>query len=467
MNIIKSDTIALHGAANSMQGGRQENQDDYGFIDTPLGFLLIICDGMGGGPGGKTASHIVKREIATALCQCYATISRERALKMAVAKAEEALENKVKEVPQLSGMGSTFVAILINSHSAMIAHAGDSRCYCLRGKKVRYKSADHSLVAELVRSKALTEEEARVSPQSNIITRGLGNVSNHVPDIDEIPYKKGDRFVLCTDGVWGIMPHKDLLDRLSTDADIGNLVSNISEEIDKVGFAKGGNHDNHTLAIFDIDVDSEMVDTTARNRMIAILGGCAILLAAIVIILLSSDKIREFYNHKNTTEDNTINTGYPGGKGRSRKNTGYAAFPVKVDGVAAVDTLKKDTTEQPVTLSATDSIIMLIGNLRQAFDGAININCDNDTVARKAIDNYKKNIRALTDRLRPLIPEDIEAAKLKFDSIYTDVKSDKLRWVVGQQDDGRYHTTKTCRSWLEKQLERLAKLEKIIKDTKR
>lgn len=291
MDIIKSAKVALHGVAVSMQGGRSENQDDYGCIDTPIGFLFIVCDGMGGGPGGKTASYIAKYEIAQALCQCNEQTPKEHALKMAVARAHQALEDKMKAVPSLMGMGSTFVAILIDKHSAFIAHAGDSRCYQLRGNKVVYRSKDHSLVAELVRGKALTEEEARLSPQSNVISRGLGSTSNHVPEIDEVPYRKGDRFVLCTDGVWGCMPQPDLLVRLTAKTDLKRLVSSLSSEIDNIGFSKGGTHDNHTMAVIDVDEDSEIRPSLNWKKIAMICSGaCLLLVLAICLFALLSKK---------------------------------------------------------------------------------------------------------------------------------------------------------------------------------
>ena len=90
MQEFKSNILSLTGLAESNQGGRSENQDDLGAQDTPLGFLTIVCDGMGGGPGGRTASHIVKTEIIRILCDCEATTSRETAFKMAATKANDA-----------------------------------------------------------------------------------------------------------------------------------------------------------------------------------------------------------------------------------------------------------------------------------------------------------------------------------------------------------------------------------------
>lgn len=290
MIIIKSDTVPLHGAAISMIGGRPENQDDMAYLDTPLGFLIIVCDGMGGGPGGKTASYIAKQEIAKTICECSQQTPRDHALKMAAAHAHKALEDKMVEKPALNGMGSTFVAALINSQSAVIAHAGDSRCYRLHGKKCLFRSQDHSLVAELVRKKVMTEEDARRSPQANVITRGLGSTNSPVPEIDEIPYKKGDRFVICTDGVWGSMQHQELLKVLTQSIEPQKLLSDLSAQIDKIGFANGGGHDNHTIAMFELEKNSQLKDCVSWKKWTVIS-----LVSVLITILVSVSLYATFH----------------------------------------------------------------------------------------------------------------------------------------------------------------------------
>ena len=291
MEIITSKLIPLHGAASTMIGGRPENQDDMGWTDTPLGFLLVVCDGMGGGPGGKTASYIAKYVVTQTVMESPTQARREDVLKKAVSLANDALFKKMDEVMSLRGMGTTLVAILVNEESAVIAHLGDSRCYRMRGNRIIFRTRDHSLVGELVQHKTITEEQARVSPQSNVITRGLGNTNNHVAEIDEVPYCKGDRFVLCTDGVWGIMPQPDLLQRLGAPMDVGTVVNNLQTEVDRMGAIAGGGHDNHTLAILEMNADSRLKDKMSNTIKIILASLASLLLISLIFNIVSFSKL--------------------------------------------------------------------------------------------------------------------------------------------------------------------------------
>lgn len=284
MEKISSDLFPLTGFIESRQGGRAENQDDAGYAETPQGFLLVVCDGMGGGPGGKTASLIAKTEIIRTLQQAPPQISAQEAFKRAAQAADLALKNRMHAEPRLAGMGSTFVAILLRKSSAIIAHAGDSRCYRLHHGRMVFRTRDHSLVAELVSKRALTEEQARTSPQSNLITRGLGSVSNAQPEVDEVPYCPGDRFVLCTDGVWGMMEQRELLKRFKSLRQLSEDMPRMADEIDRIGFSQGGHHDNHTFAVIDVRAASTLRDPLSvrlfRPR-------CLVTMAAGLLMLLA------------------------------------------------------------------------------------------------------------------------------------------------------------------------------------
>lgn len=290
---VKSDLIHLTGAGNSCQGGRPENQDDWGFLDTPLGFLLVVCDGMGGGPGGKTASEVAKKAFAQCIHSSNEHATPEETLKMAVAKAQEAIEQRTSQDPSLTGMGSTLVALLVNKDQAWIAHLGDSRCYQMRGRRMVFRTKDHSLVGELVQYKTLTEEQARTSPQSNVITRALGSTANHVAEIESVPYCKGDRFILCTDGVWGIMPQEQLLNRFSATPDAGVMADNLSKEIDNIGFAADGHHDNHTLVVVDMGENSNIQGkmTKTAKIIIAVLAGLLFVSLIVNITILAKQSM--------------------------------------------------------------------------------------------------------------------------------------------------------------------------------
>lgn len=244
------------GCIDTKQGGRNENQDNAGFVDTPLGLLLVVCDGMGGGPGGRTASLMAVDSILNVLIDVSDKTPRKKALKFAIEKANDIIYAKAKEFPELQGMGTTVAAILINEDSAVIAHAGDTRIYQLRKGSIAFRSSDHSLVANLVRQKKITEEEARNDPRSNRITRALGIRPSMEIEFDEVPFLRGDRFVVCTDGIWGMLPQPDLIKSLSQAMGICELTSLMTEEIDRIGRENGGGHDNLTLAVVDVTFDS-------------------------------------------------------------------------------------------------------------------------------------------------------------------------------------------------------------------
>lgn len=244
------------GYVDTRIGGRDENQDNAGFVDTPLGLLLVVCDGMGGGPSGRTASRLVVDTMLNILADVSPSTPRDQALKYAIEKANDTVYSNAMENPELRGMGTTIAAVIVNEKSAVIAHVGDTRIYLLRKGNIVFRSNDHSLVANLVREHKITEEEARNHPRSNVITKALGIRPDIEPEMNEISFQSGDRFILCTDGIWGAMPQQEMVNSLSRTMGINELVTQVLEEIDALGYAAGGGHDNMTLAVLDSTFDS-------------------------------------------------------------------------------------------------------------------------------------------------------------------------------------------------------------------
>ncbi len=264
-------------------GGRVENQDSFGYADTMFGLLVTVCDGMGGGPGGKTASSIAVKEIIDGVLEASADETPSNALLKAIHRANLAILEAVDDNPKLKGMGTTCTALLINKESAIIAHVGDSRVYQLRGHRKVFRTFDHSMVFGLVKEKVITEEQARLSEQSNIITRALGLKPELEIDLVERPYDKGDRFMLCTDGIHGTMPEPELIRRVTEDGNLGQTVDKIATFVDGEGRKRGGGHDNMTLVIVETQNPSKLKEKMSKQNKIILIGVAALLAASVVL----------------------------------------------------------------------------------------------------------------------------------------------------------------------------------------
>lgn len=266
MNIITS-TRPLKGVMSSFIGGRSENQDSCGFSDTRAGLLAVVCDGMGGGPAGKTASTVASTAMIEYV-QEHGTpdCDKSKLLVEAVNAANKALRDKIIESPELNGMGTTVVALILDDYCATMAHVGDSRAYQIRDKYCAFCTQDHSRVGEMVRTGALTKEQARLSAFSNIITRALGIGDEVETETDVRPYEKGDRFILCTDGIWGAMPEKDLVKEFCSQKTVEGTLDVLNMEVEASGkLNKNGQHDNYTAIIIETNSNSIMKEPISKR----------------------------------------------------------------------------------------------------------------------------------------------------------------------------------------------------------
>lgn len=171
---------------------------------TQKGVLLVVCDGVGGEAGGEVASSVAAQ---AALGGYYNTPGNDpRAwLDGAVKAANAAVDAERKRTPKLQSMASTFVAAAVYQGMVYSAWVGDSRAYVVsRGGKIAPITADHSFVAEQVRNKLMTNEEAEMSTMKNYILRSLGSAGNTTPEFSRQPLNEGDRVVLCSDGLHGV-----------------------------------------------------------------------------------------------------------------------------------------------------------------------------------------------------------------------------------------------------------------------
>lgn len=289
------------GFAESRIGGRSENQDSYGSSETPYGFVVTVCDGMGGGPGGKTASSIAVNEIITGIKEGNSDDTATNIVIKAVRRANLAIIEKGQENPALKGMGSTCTVLLISKDSAIVAHVGDSRVYQLRGKTKIFRTFDHSMVFDLVKQKVITEEQARLSAQSNVITRALGIKPDIEVDVIELPYQAGDRFLLTTDGIHGSLSEAVLMEMASDRKHaLGTVTDEIATTIDGNGRSEGGGHDNLTLAIIETNINSKL-----RSKMNAKTKLLLVIISLICLLSLAFNGI--LLGRSNSSSEESIN----------------------------------------------------------------------------------------------------------------------------------------------------------------
>ena len=196
---------------------RQENQDDYRAGELPGGAVwALVCDGMGGARGGREASqgacNVIESVFQEQYAQCGAG-QEEAFLRKALISANRFVFNKAAHEESLAGMGTTAVCALVRGGGVTLCHAGDSRAYLFRDRKLTQLTHDHSYVQELVDCGTITVEEAEHHPQKNIITRALGVDYRLDPDFTVMTVHPGDLLLLCSDGLTNAVP-KDQLEQI-------------------------------------------------------------------------------------------------------------------------------------------------------------------------------------------------------------------------------------------------------------
>lgn len=194
---------------------RETNQDAYEFGCFDSGDCwAVVCDGMGGVSGGQIASSICIEKVSEALKRGYrnkmSISSAKNLLTSAINAANSAVFKQSNDNLEYKGMGTTVVAVLVLGNICVVAHVGDSRAYILN-EDIKQITKDHSFVQLLIDTGKITEDEAKVHPDRNIITRAVG--IEHVVDveIDIVDFSKDDKLLMCTDGLNGYVEDQDIL----------------------------------------------------------------------------------------------------------------------------------------------------------------------------------------------------------------------------------------------------------------
>lgn len=277
---IKGKTL---GFIDSRIGGRKENQDSAGLKETKLGYLVVVCDGMGGMQGGSVASQLAVQTILETVASADKQSNPSMTLIKAIRNANMAIIEEGQKNPTLQGMGTTVTALLLTPYSALTAYVGDSRIYQLRKGRKIFRTFDHSMVFEMVRKKVISEEQARLSAQSNVILKALGITSDIEVEIEERPYLKGDRFILCTDGFWGAMPEEEFVRHLSENNPINKILDSTASVVESIGRNSGNEYDNLTAAILEMNSNSILKEKMNKKAKIIIMILAVLLIVSIIL----------------------------------------------------------------------------------------------------------------------------------------------------------------------------------------
>ncbi len=196
---------------------RRVNQDsfEYGSIDDKV-FWSVVCDGMGGANGGDYASRTAVEEMKKVIDLELSADSDIESAKETLLNAINTANIRVYEDSQtdfaLAGMGTTVVAAVVIDNDLLLAHSGDSRAYIISNKEIRRATNDHSLVQEMVDNGEITEEEARIHPRRNVITRALGVDDNIKIDFSVHTLRENEAVLLCSDGLTNFIEEQDILE---------------------------------------------------------------------------------------------------------------------------------------------------------------------------------------------------------------------------------------------------------------
>ncbi len=261
-------TIALRYAARSDVGLVRSNNQDSAYAGPRL---LVVADGMGGHAGGDVASSIAVAHLAPLDDEAHGPDDALDQLTAALTEAHDELLAHAEADPQLSGMGTTVTALLRAGNKLAMAHIGDSRAYLLRSGELTQVTSDHSFVQHLVNTGKLTAEEAERHPQRSVLLRVLGDFDmDIVPDVSVREAVAGDRWLLCSDGLSGVVSRETMNSTLVEIEDVGACADTL------VQFAlRAGAPDNVTVIVADvIEVDS-LPDGAAPGTTAQVVGSAA------------------------------------------------------------------------------------------------------------------------------------------------------------------------------------------------
>lgn len=260
---------------------RSSNQDAMGVFARPDGSqLLVVADGMGGHQGGEIASQLALEAIGGHFAASDGPPTQ--VLRDAFLAANAQIRARAQQEPHLMGMGTTGVALWLGSDGRVwVAHVGDSRAYRFRFGCLEALTADHSVVGEMLRRGLLSQAEADVHPRRNELMRSIGSLEQLEVDLAEVGAEAGDQFLLCSDGLCGIIE----------DAEIGAVLlretpSLAVRRLVEMANARGG-PDNVTVQIAALRHPRQRLPAWRGSAGWVLLAGVLVLLGVLAALALT------------------------------------------------------------------------------------------------------------------------------------------------------------------------------------
>jgi protein phosphatase len=251
--------LAAHGVTHP--GHVRSKNEDCFLADDELG-LFMVLDGMGGHNAGGVASALARDVIRDAMSGQRGRRPPAAALEAAVRAAAAAVHARAQQDRDLTGMGTTVVACCLSGDGrALVAHVGDSRAYVLRGGRLRLLTRDHTVVAELLARGALTGSQAAVHPYKSVLSRNLGGHRDTRVDMTDVELERGDRILLCSDGLSGFASHEAMEQVVAGAEDAAHAAA---ELVDLA--LRGGGGDNITALVIEYGAELSLDSTRERRR---------------------------------------------------------------------------------------------------------------------------------------------------------------------------------------------------------
>ena len=402
LTIIDSANIFQKDVIGNVRKAQEDSHDIAAL--TPNGDVFVVCDGMGGHVGGKQASSIAVKSIIEYL-------KKERypqpiqALNDALQFANMQIIGYANEHPELKGMGTTACIVLLQDSEAYIAHVGDSRIYLYLGKEKQLHriTKDHSFVQTLVDAGQITDEEAEHHPNKNRILKALGIKPDLAPSFDRIQPKNGDVFLICSDGLSGMISDSTLRDVLMQNT----VVENKGETLVNLALEAGG-LDNITLELVQIanSPHSKSVfrshnptcakfQTHSKSRSIILTVAVTVFATLLCLFILYKHTVKGIENQIVTTK----------------------AEITKIDGLISVNSSKINESEQNITKLTTQyqSDISIIEDAAIRKQRQENYNAQNQMLKDELI-KAKKEITKNNTRRDSLI-QAYETDSIRLDNI--------------------------------------------------